>query len=113
MSINPGRLREVVTIQTASNATNDEFGRPSGGQEAQWSDEATVRAEVSEESGSSNQRGGRNDADRGVTVLMRDHPDLSRDARLKYNGDTLRIQSIRQSGRMRRMREVNCVFSGD
>jgi len=111
--MNPGELREVVTIQTISNATNDDLGRPGAGEEAQWSDTATVRAQVSERSSSTEERGGRSVPDYTVTVLMRNHPDLSRNARIKHQGDTLRIQSIRDHGRMNRYRELECRFSGD
>lgn len=111
--MNPGDLREVVTIQTQSNATSGDFGRPSSGDEAQWSDAATIRAEVRERAASTTERGGRSVQDWDVTMKVRPHPDLSKNARLKYNGDTYRIQSIRRMGRMQRYREIEAIYSGD
>lgn len=111
--MNPGDLREVVTILIKSNASNDDFGRPSAGDDAQWTEGPTVRARVREEASTTDERGGRNVPNEGVNLLMRDHPKLTRSARLKYNGDTLRIQSISKHGRMNRYKQVECIYSGD
>lgn len=110
---NPGRLREKFTIQVADRAVADELGRPDSGVDAQWQDAATVRGEITENLSSSEERGGRNNRNQRITAKMRDHPKLSIDSRLIWRGKTLRIQSIRQSGRLNRYREVECIYSGD
>lgn len=99
------RFDRLITIQTLSRSEVYP-----GDYETSWTDGATIRARVQEETGREAIRAGQVDAEQAVVVTTRykasDHVTVN--DRFIYDGDVLNIRSAREVGR-KVHREFLCV----
>jgi len=88
----PGQLRERVTIQSLTRATDDQ-----GGAVETWSDVATVWAMVRPARGSETQNSERTEAIGGYRFVMRNRT-ITEVNRLVWRGETYNIRDVKRMG---------------
>lgn len=110
MGINPGRLREVVTLQNPKTVTSDQYGRPT---DDTYETVEDLRADVDEDpSGEEYRRAGQDKPRADVVLTMRARDDVDTRSRFLWRGKTLRVETPARIDRMRRWMIVECVFGG-
>jgi SPP1 family predicted phage head-tail adaptor len=106
MSYNANILRERVTVQAFTTAT-DEYGQ----QTEVWSDVATVWAAVLPQGGRERMKAEQVSPVERVLVVMRYRPDVTPQERIVHRGRVLEVHSVSDARSGRTWLEIDCTVA--
>lgn len=104
MSIQAGRLRHRVTIQSRTEA-RDSVGQPI----ATWADVATVWADIRDVSGREYLTAGADRAEVSTKIVIRHRTDVDATCRVVHGSDTYDVRASLDPDGRRRMLQLMCV----
>lgn len=113
--MNPGKLRESITVQRTSDKTPDEHRSPEN-TETPWVDEFTDRASVSLDNQRTDIVGGKEDPRQRATFVVRARNEYEDGAitekRIVWSGGVYEVEAARPVDIRRRFYEISTVYTG-
>lgn len=114
--MNPGRLREVITVQKQSSNAAGPHRSPERS-ESPWTDEFTDRATVSLDNQRSDIVGGQEEPKQRATFTVRSRAEYRANditqKRIVWQGEAYEIESTAPVDPQRRYLEVSTIYSGE